>query len=584
MDISDFLRAIPASPDLTAKEAAYAGPVGKAADTRAYQRLADTVFTDMQGVNYRSTSDTGPAPGRPQLVAPRVPVKGGDPEAEDQFTLLMANLIALLGSVEIESLKSRMQMLKMAANAAAAGNLELSEKYLAAAAALEGAQAEVHAAKTNLEGAKAALSSAQAQLQQAEQTLANTPRDSPEYAKALIARDMAQLKVKGAAQGFEKAGKAARAAIDSMTQATKNVEALATQIEEQIDKPNTAVIEGMKQQLNAAAMQVALIMGLAELMGKSAETKLENEVELSRDMLAKRQAYLDKKSEEYQQQVAKAEASSKTMGCIGKILGAVLIVASIVGAAFTGGASLVLAGVGLALTVGDQIGKAITGVSIMEKAMQPLMDKVLGPMIQAIGKAIGDVLKKMGVDAQTAEMAGNILGAIVGAVAMVAALVVVVAVGKGAGARVASSSLGKMLGKMASKMAPDMLKQASRSLSKSVTSGLANMRTSIGLKSDANSLAMYGNRLGAGVAAIEAGGVTVESAMGVKSGMHQKKAAEQLADVQVTMAIQETMKAYSEKMVENFGEITKSTDQVLKTALGIQDNTNSTALVMARNI
>ena len=220
MDIQAFLRAVPASPDLKAKQAIYADAAGKAADTQAYQRLADTVFTDMQGVNYRSTSDTGPAPGRPQLVAPRVPVKGGDPEAEDKFTLLMATLIALLGAVEIDALKSRMQMLKMAANAAAAGNVELSEKYQAAVAALEGALAGAGVAAQNLEAAKDRLNSAQQQLQQAEQTLANTPPDSSEYAKALIARDMAQLKVKGAAQGVEKAGAAALAAIDSLTQAT----------------------------------------------------------------------------------------------------------------------------------------------------------------------------------------------------------------------------------------------------------------------------------------------------------------------------------------------------------------------------
>ena len=153
----------------------------------------------------------------------------------------------------------------------------------------------------------------------------------------------------------------------------------------------------------------------------------------------------------------------------------------------------------------------------------------------------------------------------------------------GAGARVAGS-MGNLLGKMTSKMAPDMLKQAARSVSKGVTNGLTRLRTQVGLKSDPNSLAMYGSRAGAGVAGIEAGGVVGESAMGVKSGMHQKEAAKHLAEAQMTMAISETLKAWVDELVQAFGEITKSVDQFRKNALAIQDNTQNTALNMARNI
>jgi len=567
-----------------AEHAVYADAVGKAANTREFQRIADSAWIGVQSVNYRQPGDSEPIPGKPVLQEPTVELRGGARKNLDTFTLLMASILARLGKIQSDKLQSSLEILKMTASAAAAANVELSEKYLAAVAALEGALAAAGVATQNLVDAKATLSSAQKQLQQAEQTLANTPRDSPEYARALIARDMAQLKVTGATQGLAKAEAASLAAIDRVAQATRNVEALAVQAEEKMGQPDPAVIDGMKRQLNAAATQIELMMKLAELMGSSAETKLENELELSRTMQAARQQYLEKESEKYLEQVRKAEASSKAMGCIGKILGAVLTVASIVGAAFTGGASLVLAGVGIALMGADMIGKAITGVSFMEKATQPLMDKVLGPMIQAIGKSIGDVLKKMGVDAQTAEMAGNILGAIVGAVAMVAMMVVVVAVGKGAGARVASSSLGKMLGKMASKMAPDMLKQAARSLSKGVSSGLTKMRTQVGLKSDAQSTAMYSSRAGAGVAGIEAGGVVAESAMGVKSGMHQKEAATHLAEAQMTMSISEALKAWINELVQAFGEKIKSADQVRKNSLTIQDNTQSTALNMARNI
>lgn len=563
--------------------ATYGDAATKATKSHSYLRAADTALIDVTITQYQQSGDTGPVPGRPQLQTPRMPVKGADAEAEDTFTLLMASLIALLGAVQTDSLKSRMEMLKAAASAAAAGNLELSDKYLAAVDAFLAASA-VHAdASKNLRDAKAQLDSAQARLEQAQATLDKTPVDSPEHAEALKALDLAQKDISVAGQKMAGAEAVHQAAGDVLMSAAATVEKLARQMEAMAGQPTPEIIEGMKKQMNAAATQVELMMKLAELLGKSAESKLENELELSRTMQAARQEYLEKESEKYLEQVRKAEAASKTMGCIGKILGAVLTVASVVGAAFTGGASLVLAGVGIALMGADMIGKAITGVSFMEKATQPLMDKVLGPMIQAIGKSIGDVLKKMGVDAQTAEMAGNILGAIVGAVAMIAVMAVVVAVGKGAGARVAGS-MGNLLGKMTSKMAPDMLKQAARSVSKGVTNGLTRLRTQVGLKSDPNSLAMYGSRAGAGVAGIEAGGVVGESAMGVKSGMHQKEAAKHLAEAQMTMAISETLKAWVDELVQAFGEITKSVDQFRKNALAIQDNTQNTALNMARNI
>lgn len=92
----------------------------------------------------------------------------------------------------------------------------------------------------------------------------------------------------------------------------------------------------------------------------------------------------------------KAEELNRTMGCIGKILGAVLTVISVVAAAFTGGASLALAAIGVALMVADEVVKATTGVSFMEEALKPLMDKVLKPLMDLLGKAITKALESMG--------------------------------------------------------------------------------------------------------------------------------------------------------------------------------------------
>ncbi|MFG0392455.1 type III secretion system translocon subunit SctE [Pseudomonas sp. zbq_4] len=575
------------SPETQASQAGrerYAEAASKAANTKAWQRAADTALANLQGVSYaaQSQGENTAALGRPLLASPPPSAERARKGSEDRFTLLMASLINLLGDVSLESLKSRMEILRSAAKASAEGNKALSDDYLSALAELEAAVASASVSEQELAAAKAKVDSAQRALADAEAALGKTEPGTPEHAKALAARDLAQGNLTAAQQLLSKAELKYLAAVKVAGEAGKKAEALARSVENAGlgDKP---VLDGIKRQLNAAATMVLLMTRFAALMGESAENKIEAEQELFRSMQAARQEYMEKKSEEYLEQVRKAEAASKTAGCIGKILGAVLTVVSVVGAAFTGGASLALAAVGVGLMAADMVVKELTGVSFMEKAMEPLMDNILGPMIQGIGKGIADLLKKAGVDAASADMAGMIMGAIIGAVVMVAVLVVVAVVGKSAAGRVASA-MGNMFGKLANKMAPQMLKQAARAVSNGFSSVMTKARTSIGLKSDAISLEMYASRLAASVAVVEAGGVAAQSALETKSGIHQRNAAQHLAEFELAKVISEQMKNYLSDMVQLFDQSMKAKDNAIKQAFGIQDSINSSSLSMARNI
>lgn len=69
-------------------------------------------------------------------------------------------------------------------------------------------------------------------------------------------------------------------------------------------------------------------------------------------------------------------------------------------------------------------------MSFIQQALNPIMEHVLKPLMELIGKAITKALEGLGVDKKTAEMAGSIVGAIVAAIAMVAVIVVVAVVGR----------------------------------------------------------------------------------------------------------------------------------------------------------
>lgn len=585
MDIGTLFSGISKeSPSRQDGRVAYADAASKAANTKVYQRAVDSALLDLQSVSYagEARNNVLGAFGRPQLVVPSMSTANAKAGSTDKFTHLIASLIVLLGDVSVESLKSRIELLKSASQHAANASKEQSEKYLYAVSQFEALVNSAGVAQKNLDAASASLDSAKGSMTDAEAVLSATLEGTPEYSKALLDFEEAQLKVSNSRQQFTQFQAEFKEALDKSKQAGVSAEDLAKGIQDSV-RLGQPILDGMKSQLNASATMILMMMRFAELMGESAESKIEMEQALFRSMQAARQEFLEKKSDEYLQQVAKSEAASKTMGCIGKIVGAVLMLAGLAGALFTGGASLVIAGLGLALTAADMLIKELTGFSVMDAIMKPLMDSVVAPMIQAISKAIAAVLEKMDIDEKSAQMAGMILGAIIGAVAMVAVVAVVGMVGKAAAGRLASS-LGNKLGNMASKMVPDVLKQFAKGASKSFTNVMTRARSAIGLRSDPNSLAMYSSRIGAGVAITEAGSVSAQSALQIKSGVHQRNAAQHMAEANFAMVISEQLKNYLNDMIQVFDESMKAKDAAVKKALDLQDSMYFTGLSVARNI
>lgn len=567
--------------DATIVDKDFSAAASKSAKTADYIRVANTVHSDVQAVSYnaRETFEGGAPAGRPRLAPP--PATAQADTSEDRFTFLMATLMSLLGEVEITSLKNRLSILRSMADASAKGNQELSARYLSAVAELEAAVGAASSSLEKLEAAKANVESARRELAAAETRLASAEPGSPEHDAALVARDQAQGKLNTANQVQATALKAYTAAAHTATQAASKAEALAKEATAGQLDPKTE--QGLKQQLDASSTMLLLMMKFAELMGESAENKMEAEQALFRSMQASRQEYMDKKSDEYLEQVRSAEAANKTMGCIGKWVGIALAVVSVIAVPFTGGASLALGAIGIGLMAADMLIKELTGVSFMAEAMKPLMDHVLGPLIQAIGKVITDALMSMGVDEKAAKMVGGIIGAVIGAIAMVAIIVVVAVVGKGAASRVASS-MGNMLSKMVSKMVPEMLKNAAKTVANIATRAATSIRSSVGLSSDKLALQTYGNRFAMMATATETAGAGAQAGFAVKSGIHQSEAAKSMAEVSLAAAISEQLRTYLSVNVQNFEDAMQAQSKFLKQVSNIQHSYASTGLAMARNI
>ncbi|CCG87076.1 type III secretion system translocon subunit SctE [Erwinia piriflorinigrans] len=179
-----------------------------------------------------------------------------------------------------------------------------------------------------------------------------------------------------------------------------------------------------------------------------------------------------KQAQEYEKQVRKSEELQQTMGCIGKILGWVITVVSVAAAAFTGGASLVFATVGLALMLGDEINQAVNGHSFLQEAMQPIMESIIQPLMNIFADAFTEVVSIFGADKAAAEMAGQIMAAIAVATLMIAGVMLAgIGIGKVSGLlmeKISNGVAGASLRKIMDGAAGQVFKRATQGLSRSL--------------------------------------------------------------------------------------------------------------------
>lgn len=245
----------------------------------------------------------------------------------------------------------------------------------------------------------------------------------------------------------------------------------------------------IKKQLTNAAKLSELIAFFMQLINKNSESDLESQLSVFESVQKSVQSDMEKKATEMEEQEKKAEHLQQTMGCIGKIIGAIVTVVS---AAFTGGASLAIAGVGLALMAGDLITEAATGRSLTDRIMAPFMEHVFLPLMGIIEKVIDKVLEYTPLG-QLLNLIGEITGTdITGiaktAIAALATIAIIVAVaylaktaGQAAINKLLGSSVGQALKEIMPKVTTDLVKQVSQSIAQR----LGEISAKVGIKNQA---------------------------------------------------------------------------------------------------
>lgn len=540
----------------------YAEPAAVAARTKDLKRIVETTALELKAVAYVNTlqGDTGGALDRPRLAAPTVNLKSSKESVEDTFNSLKSSILKNI---------SETLTINSVPKATADGKDTLSKKYQEAVTQL--VQATDHAVRCGTVLTEP-LHKAQAALESAQKALEDTPAANVGYEAAQVAFKKAQFQLKSAQALRPAAIEAFYAAIGTASAADREAIALAARLEA---SGGAAMVKSMNVHKDSVWL---IILSMTQVMGRVAEQKLTGEHELFKSSRSQLQKFIENEADKYQQQIKKSEAASKTMGCIGNIVGGIILGVSILALPFTGGGSLALAIVGIAVMGGDMVHKAVTGVSLIEKAMSPLMAP-LGRLFELIGNGITAVLKDLGVDGDTAKTIGMIFGAIVGAIIAVVVLVVVAAVGKAAAARIAAP-MGKMLGKMFSKMLPDLIKQAGSSVSKGVANSLARVSSIVGV----NNVHTITNGLGVAAVITETLGEGTKGGFAIKAGVHQRDSAEAKAAIDTGNVLAQALELAMQELVQCYKQMKEEIRRVIKSVIHMKSSSAASQLAITRNI
>lgn len=537
------------------------------------------------------------SPDSPQLTAPKSGT-GNDSQlsASSRLNSLLMQMANMINDSSVSGVLAKLQVFTatMTGNKEAYAKLANSldqqgEQWGQDNVALTEAKKQADELKQQCNNAQGALTEAEAALaelqKQADRQQQETGSVSTEMQKQLddAQRNVANAKT-NVVNSHQKYNNFVTITLNPAIAAEEKSKAVLEQTKAQAEKLISNISPQMlhvldSQHNNQDSKSLTFLMALiAQLINESASDNLENSSKLKQVQQQAAAKDAEKKAKEYEEEVRKAEEMEKTMGCIGKIFGWLITAISVVAAAFTGGASLALAAVGLALAVGDEISQAVSGFSFMQEALKPIMDGIIKPLMEMLGNMFTEMLKAFGVDDATAKQVGQIMGAVVAAVAMIAAVVVA----------------GNLMSKVATKMI-DALKNVMGDTMRNIMQKLMNsavgqvlkrmssgMGKSLGM-SEAKS-AQYATRLNMVETGASLTKATVLVAGDIVTAQMMVEAKKIEAKLMENLAIQELLNQLLEKAVESFKTLMSTVNTVMDDMSNVADQQYQAGKYITKNM
>nr|WP_318383163.1 type III secretion system translocon subunit SctE [uncultured Enterobacter sp.] len=546
---------------------------------------------------------------KPTLRAPvNTAMTGETASAEKKSSMetyndLMAKMIVLLGDQSIDDLKARAEMYTKISKENGSASADVLAQVDAEEQAYDNAKSADMAAKQSVDHAQQQLTALTRQLQSLQQSKAELERKISD-AKTPSA-DIAGLKsqlasVNSQISQTQAAINTQQAVLNNAQQTQKATgDAVSTSAQEldgslkyldTLNKHAATVNTALQQSMKSSAGTAALLMAqMIAIMGEATEETMKSNIAFAQKTQEAQQLKLASDAEEVEKQQEKSKHMQDTMGCVGKIIGAIVMVVSVVSAVFTGGASLAFAAVGIAIMAADQIYQKVTGnESFIAAALKPIMEHVLMPIIQAITDAISSVLKAFGVKNEVAEIIASVLAVVVLIVSAIAVSVIakqlpIDKLMNAIGGMIKNvlnavlSTLAKALKPLvtgAKSLADDLAKMMSK-LNSTLTKFL-NQIFGDSAKSKVNVLKEFfddevniknlGNRVNFAEDALKFSAAGIDSAGNITAGTFEKRVSEIMADITRTMSASASMKLFTDGVMDEYRRSMENMNSMMTSA------------------
>lgn len=503
------------------------------------------------------------AEGRPQLRAPDAEVlmqaerQAANLSGDGFLTWVAASLQQVMARQSLDSLYSNAMTLlqKLAGKQQSAE--QFSANYQAAEDAYNQALAEAGAAAGEAGEAVAAAKTAKEEVARLQQELDGMSPSDPGYA----AKQQQLANATNTAGALQAVADTAVARSDAAAKAAAGIGSQLQQLSQQAGRVSGTLSQSEQPSRTMSARLTELMAMLQQLLGYARETNMHAAAEAAVQALKAQETEMTHLAAERAEELAKAASTSKWLGCIGKIVGWVVTVVSVVAAPFTGGASMALAGIGLALAVSEEI----TGFSVLGAVLQPVINLVV-KLVKELTQVFGSLLESMGV--VNAEAIAQVMAFI--ATALVVAAIVV------GGFVLAKGAMAKLL--------PNIVKQTVGQVSKEATKITTKMVSSVAGKQATAFMAKHGGMI-AGTATAVGGATQVGTAIGgvVVADMHVT-ATELLADQEGVKFNMGQTNLTLEALNEMITALEEAISALVKSMDGSMESRRSAAKFMAANI
>lgn len=559
-------------------------------------KAVEDLFASQAMVSSGASFDAELMANAPVLASPQGDVKKLTSQGELQ--LLLGKIFELIGDMSIEQLESRMAMYKAMRESSKSAALKLSAQVNSALDDIELVEKQLKNASEILLKAKETEAKLAKLEKQASKELAKTEASDPSYADKLSLHQQAKSDLAHAITVCDEAqADVTRIAAD----ANKKVSLAQSMMNEIQGIPNSFIssdiIKKQNERAHSSLATLSLLIGeMMKVIGENDQQAMLSEQKLAEEMKASLQKTMEQQSKEFLEQVRKQEEMQKTMGCVGKILGVLLTVVSVAAAVITmGTAAIAIAAVSVALLAGDTISEAVGGPSLTGAIMDPLMDKVISPLMELMGDILDFVMKNTGLELLLKELdkatGSDISGwtkTILSAVAAIAAIIAIAYLAKSAGKELLKKMgpmVANFMGNAMQKILPEILKSAGKSASRFVSKSGAKISNKLGIGKLApeqiNKITTRAAQVEIALTLTNSGS---QAGISIELGKIHLEMKRLISEGALNEAHMERMSNWAEMAMNHFAKSVESNNQLRRTMFGLLTSEHSTGMHILHQI